>query len=258
MWNGATSTANNKQSRHNLNPIQPCSSYEDYSSWEEQAFAEDAAGPHGGCVWPPRSYSCTFCRREFRSAQALGGHMNVHRRDRARLRQSPIHPMESKSPPSLTYHFSHNPYKQPPDLPTSSSSSPPLNNPNRVCSTNNNNNCSEKYSLLKRKRPDHHDQPRRSSEEDDMTRLNLVLRRSSQSTASSGGEEEDDQVAAARGKRRRIEDTTTSLISLPFMLKSLNSSTKKNSGVGGGGSYCAREELDLELRLGDRPQVKSI
>ncbi|KAL7095567.1 hypothetical protein ACP275_10G032300 [Erythranthe tilingii] len=58
-------------------------------SWEEQAFAEDAAGVLGGCVWPPRSYSCSFCRREFRSAQALGGHMNVHRRDRARLKQSP-------------------------------------------------------------------------------------------------------------------------------------------------------------------------
>nr|XP_043609069.1 zinc finger protein 10 [Erigeron canadensis] len=56
-------------------------------SWEEQAFAEDASGPHGGCVWPPRSYTCSFCRREFRSAQALGGHMNVHRRDRARLKQ---------------------------------------------------------------------------------------------------------------------------------------------------------------------------
>ncbi|CAK9184776.1 unnamed protein product [Ilex paraguariensis] len=58
-------------------------------SWEEQAFAEDAAGALGGCIWPPRSYSCSFCRREFRSAQALGGHMNVHRRDRARLKQSP-------------------------------------------------------------------------------------------------------------------------------------------------------------------------
>lgn len=59
------------------------------NSWEEQAFAEDATGPLGGCIWPPRSYSCSFCRREFRSAQALGGHMNVHRRDRARLKQSP-------------------------------------------------------------------------------------------------------------------------------------------------------------------------
>ncbi|XP_047314818.1 transcriptional regulator SUPERMAN-like [Impatiens glandulifera] len=39
-----------------------------------------------GFSWPPRAYSCSFCKREFRSAQALGGHMNVHRRDRAKLR----------------------------------------------------------------------------------------------------------------------------------------------------------------------------
>ncbi|KAM0034504.1 putative transcription factor C2H2 family [Helianthus debilis subsp. tardiflorus] len=58
-------------------------------SWEEEAFAEDARGPLGGFVWPPRSYSCSFCRRDFRSAQALGGHMNVHRRERAKLKQSP-------------------------------------------------------------------------------------------------------------------------------------------------------------------------
>ncbi|PKU60741.1 Transcriptional regulator SUPERMAN [Dendrobium catenatum] len=37
-----------------------------------------------GTTWPPRFYACSFCRRQFRSAQALGGHMNVHRRDRAR------------------------------------------------------------------------------------------------------------------------------------------------------------------------------
>ncbi|XP_022873776.1 transcriptional regulator SUPERMAN-like [Olea europaea var. sylvestris] len=40
-----------------------------------------------GISWPPRCYTCIFCKREFRSAQALGGHMNVHRKDRARLRQ---------------------------------------------------------------------------------------------------------------------------------------------------------------------------
>lgn len=39
-----------------------------------------------GDAWPPRSYTCAFCRREFKSAQALGGHMNVHRRDRAKMR----------------------------------------------------------------------------------------------------------------------------------------------------------------------------
>ncbi|KAE8679469.1 regulator of chromosome condensation family protein [Hibiscus syriacus] len=57
-------------------------------SWEEKSFAEDAARSLGGCVWPPRSYTCSFCKREFKSAQALGGHMNVHRRDRAKLKQS--------------------------------------------------------------------------------------------------------------------------------------------------------------------------
>uniref|UniRef100_A0A803PND6 C2H2-type domain-containing protein n=1 Tax=Cannabis sativa TaxID=3483 RepID=A0A803PND6_CANSA len=55
-------------------------------SWEVRAFAEDT-GNVMGTTWPPRSYTCAFCRREFRSAQALGGHMNVHRRDRARLHQ---------------------------------------------------------------------------------------------------------------------------------------------------------------------------
>lgn len=34
-----------------------------------------------------RSYSCTFCKRGFSNAQALGGHMNIHRRDRAKLKQ---------------------------------------------------------------------------------------------------------------------------------------------------------------------------
>ncbi|XP_042375816.1 transcriptional regulator SUPERMAN-like isoform X1 [Zingiber officinale] len=42
----------------------------------------------GFMSWPPkRSYSCCFCKRVFMSAQALGGHMNVHRRDKARLRE---------------------------------------------------------------------------------------------------------------------------------------------------------------------------
>ncbi|KAI4327273.1 hypothetical protein L6164_019756 [Bauhinia variegata] len=62
----------------------PMENQEDDDSWEVRAFAEDTRNVMGS-TWPPRSYTCTFCRREFRSAQALGGHMNVHRRDRARL-----------------------------------------------------------------------------------------------------------------------------------------------------------------------------
>ncbi|KAF8029301.1 hypothetical protein BT93_E1858 [Corymbia citriodora subsp. variegata] len=37
---------------------------------------------------PVKSYTCAFCKRGFSNAQALGGHMNIHRRDRAKLRES--------------------------------------------------------------------------------------------------------------------------------------------------------------------------
>ncbi|XP_022755817.1 transcriptional regulator SUPERMAN-like [Durio zibethinus] len=37
---------------------------------------------------PARSYKCTFCKRGFSNAQALGGHMNIHRRDKAKLKQA--------------------------------------------------------------------------------------------------------------------------------------------------------------------------
>ncbi|CAL5386595.1 unnamed protein product [Camellia sinensis] len=35
-----------------------------------------------------RSYECTFCKRGFSNAQALGGHMNIHRKDKAKLKQA--------------------------------------------------------------------------------------------------------------------------------------------------------------------------
>ncbi|KAL2989296.1 hypothetical protein AAZX31_11G132300 [Glycine max] len=34
-----------------------------------------------------RSFECNFCRRGFSNAQALGGHMNIHRKDKAKLKQ---------------------------------------------------------------------------------------------------------------------------------------------------------------------------
>ncbi|OVA17799.1 zinc finger protein [Macleaya cordata] len=36
-----------------------------------------------------RSYECTFCKRGFSNAQALGGHMNIHRKDRVKMKQQP-------------------------------------------------------------------------------------------------------------------------------------------------------------------------
>ncbi|XVF28659.1 hypothetical protein REPUB_Repub15cG0049300 [Reevesia pubescens] len=76
------------------------------SSWSSKntGLGEDYLA---GFSWPPRSYTCSFCKREFRSAQALGGHMNVHRRDRARLRQSP--PKDHGQPPFLNLNLNPNP-----------------------------------------------------------------------------------------------------------------------------------------------------
>lgn len=33
-------------------------------------------------------YECIFCKRGFSTAQALGGHMNIHRKDRAKMKNS--------------------------------------------------------------------------------------------------------------------------------------------------------------------------
>ncbi|KAB2095285.1 hypothetical protein ES319_A01G026000v1 [Gossypium barbadense] len=78
-----------------------------WSSCNNQGFGSGGEDYLSGFSWPPRSYTCSFCKREFRSAQALGGHMNVHRRDRARLRQSP-------PPPPKDHHHHH--HGQPPFL----------------------------------------------------------------------------------------------------------------------------------------------
>ncbi|KAF8118791.1 hypothetical protein N665_0002s0100 [Sinapis alba] len=71
---------------------------------EDRAFvAVEEYGGGGGCMWPPRSYSCSFCGREFKSAQALGGHMNVHRRDRARLKEQSLSSSPSDQTTPLDY-----------------------------------------------------------------------------------------------------------------------------------------------------------
>ncbi|XP_027353276.1 zinc finger protein 10-like [Abrus precatorius] len=54
------------------------------SNKSEIRWNSDDQGGHGQV----KSYSCNFCKRGFSNAQALGGHMNIHRRDRAKLKQS--------------------------------------------------------------------------------------------------------------------------------------------------------------------------
>ncbi|OEL35887.1 hypothetical protein BAE44_0003094 [Dichanthelium oligosanthes] len=64
---------------------------------EEEAAPAAVAGEEAAAVSPPALaasprpyYECVFCKRGFTTAQALGGHMNIHRRDRAKpARDSP-------------------------------------------------------------------------------------------------------------------------------------------------------------------------
>ncbi|KAK1399142.1 transcriptional regulator SUPERMAN-like [Heracleum sosnowskyi] len=44
-----------------------------------------------------RSYECVFCKRGFTTAQALGGHMNIHRKDKAKTRPCEENKQEQKT-----------------------------------------------------------------------------------------------------------------------------------------------------------------
>ncbi|KAK4441602.1 putative transcriptional regulator RABBIT EARS [Sesamum alatum] len=51
---------------------------ESWKKWcEEDEDKDDVGGGGVGCL-----YECVFCKRGFNTAQALGGHMNIHRRHR--------------------------------------------------------------------------------------------------------------------------------------------------------------------------------
>ncbi|KAK1373108.1 transcriptional regulator TAC1-like [Heracleum sosnowskyi] len=43
-----------------------------------------------------RFYECAFCKRGFNTAQALGGHMNIHRKDKAKTRPCKQYKQEEK------------------------------------------------------------------------------------------------------------------------------------------------------------------
>ncbi|KAG0474615.1 hypothetical protein HPP92_014301 [Vanilla planifolia] len=59
---------------------------------DEVESADQGADDAGGSSSGGRFYDCIFCKRGFSTAQALGGHMNIHRRDRARIRPAASSP----------------------------------------------------------------------------------------------------------------------------------------------------------------------
>ena len=54
----------------------------------EQATVNANVDDTSATAGTARSYECIFCKRGFSTAQALGGHMNIHRRDRTRVAKS--------------------------------------------------------------------------------------------------------------------------------------------------------------------------
>ncbi|KAL5991769.1 hypothetical protein ACLOJK_012680 [Asimina triloba] len=67
-----------------------------------------------------RSYDCSFCKKGFSNAQALGGHMNIHRKDRS-SRQTPS---PSKDNNQIPMDFSPNRFPWYPTAPSPESSLP--------------------------------------------------------------------------------------------------------------------------------------
>ncbi|TYJ12680.1 hypothetical protein E1A91_A11G368900v1 [Gossypium mustelinum] len=207
-----------------------------YDSWEEQAFAEDASGTLGGCIWPPRSYSCSFCGREFRSAQALGGHMNVHRRDRARLKQSPPSP----SPPHHEHH-QHQNNIQDPFLPLGFPCQP-----DEVCNFVYNPNPNSNHGTTKQDCPG----PPLFSSPKPWSNL----------TADRYGGDKNPRTLVAREtrkeditvgcKRKRTDDHTPTMTLLPFVLEPISIQKHHHHHP----PADEDNNIDLELRLGDPPK----
>lgn len=264
-------------------------------SWEEQAFAEDASGHLGGCIWPPRSYSCSFCRREFKSAQALGGHMNVHRRDRARLKQSPPIPnapaaaSASEVLPDQNHHMFNSCTSFAPQIctylynnrSTNSDqgvirvSGPPTKMDGEDYKKNNfwsNLVGDESFHVSDLKNDDKKGTSSKSWDlsngrakssnnnvkaADLSVSLNLLVCRKRTNNASVDDEEEE-MINYQSSKRRKIDDASNSFISL--FPRSSNPTENCHSLPQYSEvlkiSSSSIEDLDLELRLGDPPKVK--
>ncbi|KAL9240345.1 hypothetical protein vseg_014579 [Gypsophila vaccaria] len=59
-----------------------------------------------------RTYECSYCKRGFTNAQALGGHMNIHRKDKAKAKhnyqqQQNYNYYPNYSSPTISYNNNH-------------------------------------------------------------------------------------------------------------------------------------------------------
>ena len=52
-------------------------------NYPEECYSKSSCEETNDDMGIGRSYECIFCKRGFTTAQALGGHMNIHRKERA-------------------------------------------------------------------------------------------------------------------------------------------------------------------------------
>ncbi|CAL5065879.1 unnamed protein product [Urochloa decumbens] len=69
-----------------------------------KAGSPEAPSGEGSRRPPPGAYyECSFCKRGFTNAQALGGHMNIHRKDRSGGKSGTTPPQQDDAGGSRTY-----------------------------------------------------------------------------------------------------------------------------------------------------------
>ncbi|GFS39196.1 C2H2 and C2HC zinc fingers superfamily protein [Actinidia rufa] len=65
---------------------------------EQQQASTPTSQGQGRGQGQARSYECNFCKRGFSNAQALGGHMNIHRKDKTKLKQTTTSTQQHQNP----------------------------------------------------------------------------------------------------------------------------------------------------------------
>ncbi|XP_047092811.1 zinc finger protein 4-like [Lolium rigidum] len=90
---------------------------------DETVRSPEPAAAEAAVIAPPAAtrpyYECVFCKRGFTTAQALGGHMNIHRRDRDRVKPAPARRLDAPA----TKWYGHSASYPPPQLAASPTSS---------------------------------------------------------------------------------------------------------------------------------------
>lgn len=89
-------------------------------NYPEECYSKSSCEETNDDMGIGRSYECIFCKRGFTTAQALGGHMNIHRKERANKTKASFssHPSSSNNVDGINNYADLGFYSQIPSLST--------------------------------------------------------------------------------------------------------------------------------------------